>query len=57
MTVDNQPPAPPDADSGALVLTPPDPVATVNPAQATAAVTLDPATEAKIAATVSSYIQ
>jgi uncharacterized protein YaaN involved in tellurite resistance len=57
MTVDNQPPAPPDADSGALVLTPPEPVAAVTPAQATAAVKLDPATEAKLDATVSSFVQ
>jgi uncharacterized protein YaaN involved in tellurite resistance len=57
MTVDNQPPAPTDSDSSALVLTPPEPVAPVTPAQATAAVKLDPATEAKLDATVNSFVQ
>ncbi|GAC1613672.1 MAG: toxic anion resistance protein [Candidatus Dormibacteraceae bacterium] len=57
MTADNQNPAPGDASAGALVLTPPDPVAAVTPAQATAAVKLDPATEAKLDATVASFVQ
>src|SRR6202165_2606060 len=54
MTVDNQPA---DSNPGALVLTPPEPVAQVSPAQATSAVKLDPATEAKLDATVSSFVQ
>jgi uncharacterized protein YaaN involved in tellurite resistance len=57
MTVDNQPPAPTGSDAGALVLTPPAPVAPVTDAQATAAVKLDPATEAKLDATVSAFVQ
>ena len=46
-----------DATTGALVLTPPQPVTNVTPAQATAAVKLDPATEAKIDATVQAFVQ
>ena len=57
MTVDNQPPTPPGSDSSALVLTPPAPVAPVTTAQATAAVKLDPATEAKLDATVTAFVQ
>jgi uncharacterized protein YaaN involved in tellurite resistance len=57
MTIDNQPPAAAGSDSGTLVLTPPEPVAPVTPAQATSAVKLDPATEAKLDATVSSFVQ
>jgi uncharacterized protein YaaN involved in tellurite resistance len=57
MTIDNQPPAPAGSDSGALVLTPPEPVAPVTPAQATTAVKLDAATEAKLDATVTSFVQ
>ena len=58
MTVDNQTtPAADDSSSGALVLTPPAPVAAVSEAQATSAVKLDPATEARLDATVSSFVQ
>ena len=46
-----------DATAGALVLPPPQPVTNVTPAQATAAVKLDPATEAKIDATVQAFVQ
>src|SRR3979409_2421131 len=56
MTVDNQP-APIESDPGALFLTPPEPVAPVPPAQATSGVKLGPATEAKLDATVSSFVQ
>jgi uncharacterized protein YaaN involved in tellurite resistance len=51
MTADN------DASAGALVLTPPQPVANVTPAQATSTVKLDPATEAQIDATVQTFAQ
>src|SRR3979409_2580106 len=56
MTVDNQTPTADDS-GGMLVLTPPAPVAPVTEAQATSAVKLDPATEAKLDATVSSFVQ
>jgi uncharacterized protein YaaN involved in tellurite resistance len=46
-----------DPTAGALVLTPPQPVANVTPAQATSTVKLDPATEAQIDATVQSFVQ
>jgi uncharacterized protein YaaN involved in tellurite resistance len=46
-----------DATAGALVLTPPQPVANVTPAQATSTVKLDPATEAQIDATVQGFAQ
>ncbi len=42
--------------SGTLVLTPPDPVAPVSPAQATSAVKIDPAVEAKLDATVAGFV-
>ena len=57
MTTDNPPPAASEPDPGALVLTPPEPVAAVTPAQATSAVKLDPATEAKLDATVDSFVR
>jgi uncharacterized protein YaaN involved in tellurite resistance len=63
MSINPQPPGTPDttaaagATTGALVLTPPAPVADVTPAQATSAVKLDPATEAKLDATVQSFVQ
>jgi uncharacterized protein YaaN involved in tellurite resistance len=50
MTVDNQPPA-------SLELTPPAPVTTVTPDQATSAVKLDPATEAQLDATVGAFVK
>ena len=46
-----------DASAGALVLTPPQPVANVTPAQATSTVKLDPGTEAQIDATVQGFVQ
>ena len=46
-----------DPTAGALVLTPPQPVTNVTPAQATAAVPLDPATEKQIDATVQGFVQ
>jgi uncharacterized protein YaaN involved in tellurite resistance len=46
-----------DATAGALVLTPPQPVANVTPAQATSTVKLDPGTEAQIDATVQGFVQ
>jgi uncharacterized protein YaaN involved in tellurite resistance len=46
-----------DATAGALVLTPPQPVADVTPAQATSTVKLDPATEAQIDSTVQGFVQ
>ena len=46
-----------DASTGALVLTPPQAVANVTPAQATSTVKLDPATEAQIDATVKGFAQ
>ena len=46
-----------DTSTGALVLTPPQAVANVTPAQATATVKLDPATEAQIDATVKGFAQ
>jgi uncharacterized protein YaaN involved in tellurite resistance len=55
MTVDNQP-ATPDATAGSLVLTPPDPVGPVSDTQATNAVKLDPATEAKLDTTVDAFV-
>jgi uncharacterized protein YaaN involved in tellurite resistance len=51
MTADN------DSTAGALVLTPPQAVTNVTPAQATAAVKLDPSTEAQIDATVQGFVQ
>jgi uncharacterized protein YaaN involved in tellurite resistance len=46
-----------DTSAGALVLTPPQPVANVTPAQATSTVKLDPAAEAQIDATVQGFVQ
>ncbi len=46
-----------DATAEALVLTPPQPVADVTPAQATSTVKLDPATEAQIDSTVQGFVQ
>jgi uncharacterized protein YaaN involved in tellurite resistance len=46
-----------DASAGTLVLTPPQAVANVTPAQATSTVKLDPATEAQIEATVKGFAQ
>ena len=46
-----------DAAAGALVLTPPQPVANVTPAQATSTVKVDPAVEAQINATVQGFVQ
>jgi hypothetical protein len=60
VTAASQPPADsgsPDSGTGALVLTPPDPVTAVSPAKATSAVKLDPGTEAKLDATVSAFVQ
>ena len=57
MTIDNQTPAPENAAADSLVLTPPEPVAPVTAVQASSAVKLDPATEAKLDATVSSFVQ
>jgi uncharacterized protein YaaN involved in tellurite resistance len=63
MTATPQPPGAPDATdtsgagNGALVLTPPAPVADVTPANASTAVKLDPATEARIDATVTAFVQ
>jgi uncharacterized protein YaaN involved in tellurite resistance len=56
MTVDNQPPAASDS-SGALVLTPPAPVAPVTEAQTTSAVKLDLATEARLDSTVNAFVE
>jgi uncharacterized protein YaaN involved in tellurite resistance len=63
MTATPQPPGAPDASAttdsgtGALVLTPPAPVPDVTPASASTAVRLDPATEAKLDATVTAFVQ
>jgi uncharacterized protein YaaN involved in tellurite resistance len=63
MSADNQPPAAadttaaPDGADGALVLTPPAPVAVVTATAASDAVKLDPATEAQLDATVKAFVQ